>query len=385
VHTKRLHSFLLCAMITPRVSDLLGITNKIAPLGFAESWDNVGLQLGDPVRQVSRMMVALDPGTPAVEAAIEAGCQLLLTHHPFIFTPLKKISTTDEVGRLALLAAKSDLSIISLHTNLDIAAGGVNDLLAQRLGLQEAQPLRITGGEEFAKIALFVPHGFEERLLDALSPFMAPLGNYRDCSFQGDGVGRFKPLPGAQPFVGEVGALHQEPESRLEFLVPSERISAAVAALIKAHPYEEPAFDIYPVLNRGASRGLGRIGTLAEATTAAEFAVLVKAALSATGVRLVGERGRRVKKVALCGGSGASLLHEAARKGADLFVTGDVKYHEAREAEALGLAIVDAGHFATEHPMVTGLAALLREALQAKRFEAEVIEYQGERDPFSFW
>src|SRR5690349_4728203 len=133
-------------MITPRVSDILGITNKIAPADFAESWDNVGLQLGDPVSQVSRIMVALDPGAAAVEAAIAAGCQLLITHHPFIFTPLKKISTTDETGRLAILAAKNDLSIISLHTNYDIAQGGVNDLLAERLGLKGAQPLKITGG-----------------------------------------------------------------------------------------------------------------------------------------------------------------------------------------------------------------------------------------------
>jgi dinuclear metal center YbgI/SA1388 family protein len=372
-------------MITPRVSDILGITNKIAPLDFAESWDSVGLQLGDPVGQVSRIMVALDPGSPAVEAAIEAGCQLLITHHPFIFTPLKKISTTDEVGRLALLAAKSDLSIISLHTNYDIASGGVNDLLAQRLGLQETVPLRVTGGDEYAKIAVFVPHGFEGKLLDALSGFMAQIGNYRDCSFQGDGLGRFKPLPGAQPFVGEVGKRHEEPESRVEFLVQKERISAAVTALVKAHPYEEPAFDIYPVLNRGASRGLGRIGRLAEPTTAGAFAMLVKETLVANGVRLVGEPGREIRKIALCGGSGASLLHEAARKGADLLVTGDVKYHEAREAEALGLAIIDAGHFATEHPMVNGLAVALREALRGRNYESEVIEYQGERDPFRFW
>jgi dinuclear metal center YbgI/SA1388 family protein len=372
-------------MITPRVSDILGITNKIAPTGFAESWDNVGLQLGDPVRPVSRMMVALDPGAPAVEAAVQAGCNLLVTHHPFIFTPLKKIATTDETGRLAIFALKNDLSIISMHTNYDIALGGVNDQLAALLGLKETVPLRVTGADELVKVSVFVPHGFEEKLLDALSPYLAPLGNYRDCSFQGDGVGRFRALEGARPFVGAVGELHREPESRLEFLLPKERLTPAVTALKGAHPYEEPAFDIYPVLNRGESRGLGRIGALAEPVTAGEYAQTVKGALGAAGVRLVGEPGRRVKKVALCGGSGASLLHEAARKGADLLVTGDVKYHEAREAEALRIALIDAGHFATEVPMVKGLAAALRSLLEAKRLEAEVIEYQGERDPFSFW
>jgi len=345
----------------------------------------VGLQLGDPIGQVSRMMVALDPGRPAVEAAVEARCHLLITHHPFIFTPLKRISAADETGRLAILALKNDLSIISLHTNYDIAQGGVNDLLAERLGLKGALPLRVTGGDEYLKMVLFVPHGFEERLLGALSPFMAPIGNYRDCSFQGEGVGRFTPLAGAHPFVGAVGAGHEEKESRLEFLLARERVSAAVTALKGAHPYEEPAYDLYPVLNRGAQFGLGRIGTLAEPTSAGEFARFVKERLSAVGVRLAGDPGRQVKKVALCGGSGASLLHEAARKGADLLVTGDVKYHEAREAESLGVALLDAGHFATEIPMVQGLVAQLRGALQAKKFEAEVMEYQGEREPFSFW
>ena len=371
-------------MITPRVSDIVGITGKIAPSHLAESWDNVGLQLGDPVRQVSRIMVALDPGRPAVEAALESGCHLLITHHPFIFTPLKKISTADETGRLAILALKNDLAIISLHTNFDIARGGVNDLLAERLGVQGGVPLRVTGSEEFVKMTFFAPRGCEEKLLAALSPFMAPMGNYRDCSFQGEGVGRFTPLEGATPFVGEVGAGHREPESRVEFLVPKEKAAAAVAALKGAHPYEEPAYDLYPLLNRGGQRGLGRIGALAESVSAAEFALLVKERLGAPGVRLVGDPQRQVRKVALCGGSGASLLHEAARKGADLLLTADVKYHEAREAEALGVAVVDAGHFATEFPMVRGLAAQLRSALDVKRFEVEVIEYQGEREPFTF-
>jgi dinuclear metal center YbgI/SA1388 family protein len=345
----------------------------------------VGLQLGDPAGQVSRIMVALDPGSPAILAAVEARCQLLITHHPFIFTPLKKIAASDETGRLAILALKNDLSIISLHTNYDIARGGVNDLLAGRLGVEGALPLRITGAEELLKMVLFVPHGFEEKLLDALSPFMAPIGNYRDCSFQGDGIGRFTPIPGAIPFLGEVGVRHLEKESRLELLLVKERLSAALSALRGAHPYEEPAYDLYPVLNRGAARGLGRIGSLAAPTTAGQFALIVKERLGAAGVRLVGDPERRVQKVALCGGSGASLLHEAARKGADLLVTGDLKYHEAREAEALGMAVLDAGHFATELPMVEGLSEALRGALAAKKFETEVVAYQGEREPFSFW
>ncbi|UFS71645.1 Nif3-like dinuclear metal center hexameric protein [Geomonas sp. RF6] len=371
-------------MITPRLSDIVGITNKIAPLHLAESWDNVGLQVGDPAASVNRIMTALDPGRPAIEAAVQAGCNLLVTHHPFIFTPLKKIVATDEVGSLLLLAIKNDLGVISLHTNYDIVSGGVNDLLAARLGVQDPQPLKVTASQEFLKLVVFVPEGHEEALLKGLSPFSPHLGNYRDCSFQGAGVGRFTPLDGANPYLGKVGTPEAAQESRLELLVRKELLTPALAALKKAHPYEEPAFDLYPVLNRGEALGIGRIGTLPEALPAAAFAGIVKERLGAPALRLVGSPERSVRKVALCGGSGSSLLMEAARKGADLLVTGDLKYHEARDAEALGVAVIDAGHFATEYPMVDAMAQALREALAAKRFEAEVTAFKGEREPFSY-
>lgn len=371
-------------MIIPRISDIVGIINKIAPPGLAEGWDNVGLQLGDPEARAGRIMVALDPGRAAVEAAVEADCRLLVTHHPFFFAPLKKISAADETGRLAILALKSELGILSLHTNFDIAAGGVNDLLAQALGLSELEPLRVTGSRELVKLAVFVPQGDEEKLRLALSPFAVQLGPYRDCSFSAPGTGRFTPLAGAAPYLGRVGEPETQPENRLELLVDRERLSPLLAALKKAHPYEEPAFDLYPVLNRGESWGLGRIARLPEPVAALDYARLVKERLHCQGVRFVGDPERPVRKVALCGGSGMSLLHEAARKGADLLVTADVKYHEAREAEALGVALVDAGHFATERVMVDGVARALGQALEARRFETEIVAYKGEREPFIF-
>jgi dinuclear metal center YbgI/SA1388 family protein len=180
-----------------------------------------------------------------------------------------------------------------------------------------------------------------------------------------------------------VGTRESAEESRIEVLLRKSDLSAAVNALIKAHPYEEPAFDLYPLLNRGAMTGLGRIGMLREETTLAEFAAVVKERLGVAGLRYVGAAERTVRKVALCGGSGASLVRDAWRQGADLLVTGDVKYHEAREAEQLGVALVDAGHFATEIPMVRGVAALLRKVLEKKRFDAKVVEFEGEREPFS--
>jgi dinuclear metal center YbgI/SA1388 family protein len=370
-------------MTLPRVSDIVGIINKFAPFGRAEEWDNVGLQVGDPAAPAGKIMVALDPGKDALAAAAAAGCRLLLTHHPFIFKSLNRVSHSDPLGELLIFAIKNDLAVISLHTNLDVARGGVNDLLAQQLKVDACVPLKITHVAELIKLAVFVPKGSEEQVLEALFRFSTSIGNYRDCSFQAGGVGTYTPQVGAKPFLGRVGKRECAEESRVEVLLAKTDLSAALAALVKAHPYEEPAYDLYPLLNRGEACGLGRIGTLAAETTLAEFAAMVKEQLGLAGLRFVGAAGRRVCKVALCGGSGASLIREAWKQGADVLVTGDVKYHEARDAEALGLALVDAGHFATERPMIRGVADLLRGELEKKRFIAEVLTFEGEREPFS--
>jgi dinuclear metal center YbgI/SA1388 family protein len=371
-------------MISPKVSDIVGIINKIAPFRYAEEWDNVGLQVGDPGAPAERIMVALDPGRDVLEAAVADRCNLLLTHHPLIFTPLKKVSVTDPTGSLATLAIRHALTVVSLHTNFDIAAGGVNDLLAKRLDIASCQPLKTTGAEELVKLSVFVPQGHEQQVLDALFRFSGNIGNYRDCSFRSGGTGTFTPLTGARPFLGEVGKREEVGESRIEVLVRGTDVAAAVKALGKVHPYEEPAFDLYPLLNKGEERGLGRIGELGAVTTLGEFAAFVKERLGLQGLRYVGDAGRRVRKVALCGGSGASLLRTAQYQGADVLVTGDVKYHEAREAEMLGLALVDAGHFATERVMVQGLTALLEKELTESGFEATVLAFTGEREPFTY-
>lgn len=371
-------------MNIPKVSDVVGIINKIAPFATAEEWDNVGLQVGDPAAPAERIMVSLDPCREAIDAAIRQQCQLLLTHHPFIFKPLKRIALNEPLGSLISHAIKHDLAVVSLHTNLDIAAGGVNDLLAQRLGLGTCQPLKVTGVEELVKLAVFVPQGHEERVLDALSRFSGVIGNYRDCSFQAQGTGTFRPLEGARPFIGEIGRRERVEEVRLEVLLRKGDLAAALNALMKVHPYEEPAYDLYPLLNKGESRGLGRIGELPSPLSLREFALTVKERLAVDGIRMVGAADRAVKKVAVCGGSGAFLLREAHFRGADLLVTGDVKYHEAREAEDLGIALLDAGHFATERLMVGGVRELLETELTKKGFAATLTAYEGEREPFSF-
>lgn len=371
-------------MVIPKISDIAGIINKFAPVALAETWDNPGLQVGDPTGSAERIMVALDPCRAAMEAAVSSGCSLLVTHHPLIFNPLKRISSQDTIGSLLTFAIKNSLSVVSAHTNYDIADGGLNDLLAERLGLHTIEPLKAGSPEKLVKLAVFVPTGHEETIRTALVPHLMNLGNYAECSFQAAGTGTFKPLTGASPFAGEIGTRHYAEEIRLEFLLRENDLNSALKALRKAHPYEEPAFDLYPLLNKGRQGGIGRIGELSAACTLAEFSVAVKELLGALGVRVVGSGERQVRKVAVCGGSGAFLLHEAAFKGADVLVTGDIKYHEARDAESLGLAVVDAGHYATEAIAIGGIAAILAEGLAARGFAAEVLAFEGEREPFAF-
>ena len=340
------------------------------------------MQVGDPTMPSAKIMVALDPCKEAVDAAISADCRLLLTHHPLLFTPLKKISLADPTGSIVAAALKHDLAVVALHTNYDIAVGGVNDLLAQRLGVEGCEPLKQTGSDELVKLAVFVPTGHEEKVLDSLVPLSAFIGNYSDCSFGAEGTGTFKPLAGARPFLGEVGKRARVKETKLEVLLHRKDLAAAINALLKAHPYEEPAFDLYPVLNQGKTRGIGRIGRLAQPVALEQFAKMVKDRLEVETGRVAGDARRIVRKVALCGGSGMSLMRDAVYKGADVFVTGDIKYHEAREAEALGIALIDAGHFGTERLMIGGLAETLGMELAKRKMEAEIVPFIGEREPF---
>jgi len=373
-------------MKTAKLSDILGIIGKIAPSGLAESWDNSGLQLGDPKVVISRIMVALDATAAVVESALVSGCQLLVTHHPLIFKAQKSISTAVFPGNLIHAAIRGGLAVISMHTNYDIAEGGLNDLLAERIGLSGCMPLQVTSTQELVKLVLFVPAEHLERVRLALLPHGEQLGAYRDCSFAAAGEGTFAPLAGANPFIGSVGRQERVAEQRLELLVDRANLGRVLKTLISVHPYEEPAFDIYPLLNQGRQQGLGRIGRLAEPVSLADFSARLAQELQAPGLRFVGDPDSTVARVALCSGAGASLMRSAARAGADVLLTGDVKYHDARDAEELGIALIDAGHFPTEIIMVDQVADRLGRMLVAAGYgECEVLPCRVEYDPFRYF
>jgi len=328
-------------------------------------------------------MVALDATPTVVESALYSECQLLVTHHPLVFKALKSVSAATVQGRLIHSAIRGGLGVVSMHTNYDIAEGGLNDLLAERIGLAGCTPLQVTSAQELTKLVVFVPEGHLDQVRKALLPHAVQLGEYRDCSFAAPGEGTFTPLAGAEPFIGNVGQQERVREQRLELLVDRSNVSRAVKALLASHPYEEPAFDLYPLLNEGRALGLGRVGRLAEPLSLQAYAARIGTELSAPNLRFVGSPDVVVSKVALCSGSGASVMHAAVRAGADVLVTGDVKYHDAREAEELGIALIDAGHFPTEIIMVEAVAGRLASMLASAGYNGcQVVPCTLERDPF---
>jgi dinuclear metal center YbgI/SA1388 family protein len=368
-----------------RIQDLVGLVHNLYDLELAEDWDNVGLQVGDPGAPLERVMVALDAGLSAVKAARDVGAQALVTHHPLLFRPIKRLTPENAVGQVLWAAVRDGVAIISAHTNLDCAVEGLNSWLAERLGVLQGAPLQPVAGN-YLKLVVFVPSGHEQTVAEALfSAGAGKIGAYDQCSFRGRGEGTFRPGPGTSPFIGEPGRSEQIEEIRLETIVPKGRLVRVLEKMQKAHPYEEVAYDLISLQNQVPGAGLGRIGRLAQEMTLDAFAARVKDVLGCDHLRLIGSGHQTIHKVALCGGSGAGLLQAAHRQGADVLVTGDVKYHDARQAEELGIALIDAGHFATEKLMIENVAAALQRAARQRQWEIVFETYAGEHDPFRLY
>ena len=365
-----------------RIQDLIGLIHTDYPPSLAEDWDNVGLQVGDPAAPLERVLIALDVTAATLAEAEALAVQAIVTHHPLIFRPLKSITSLDPNSRLLMRAIAANIAVIAAHTNLDCGADGLNDWLAVKLGIKEALPLR-GGTLPLYKLVVYVPAGHERAVESALFAAGAgTIGAYDHCSFTSAGTGRFRSGATSVPFIGSPGQESTPPEIRIETIVSAERVSKVIDKLRKAHPYEEPAYDLLLLQNRRDDLGLGRIGRLPQPLPLQDYARQISAALGTNLLRLVGDPQRLVSKVACCGGSGASLLFDAQRQGADLLVTGDIKYHDARNALDLGLTLVDAGHFATEQVMVAGLAEKLRAAASVRQLPMEFIEAASGQDPF---
>lgn len=349
---------------------------RLAPPRLARDWDNVGLLVGDPTARVERVLVTLTVTREAVAEAVRLGAGLIVSHHPLWLKPLRQVRLDSAVGRLLQQLLAHGIAVFAAHTNLDAAPGGVNTCLAQALGFQEWRVLQPWEYEPLYKLVVFVPRGHEDTVREALGQAGAGhIGQYAFCTFQSPGTGTFLALAGANPYIGQVGELEKVAESRLETIVPASRLAQAVDKMLAAHPYEEVAYDIYRLENRGQEYGLGGVGRLVAETTLATLATRVKEALG-TQVKVYGDPDRRIEKVAFCGGAGGDLAAAASAAGAQVLVTGDVTYHQVLEALGMDLAVIDAGHAATEAPVLEPLAQYLQEQVP----ELPVQVFLPERD-----
>jgi len=307
--------------------------------------------------------LAVDPVETVVDEAIATGAQLLVTHHPLFLGGTTSVAATTAKGRVVHRLIAAGVGLHVAHTNADVANPGVSDALAGALELHDVEPLREQPGDPHDKLVTFAPPEAVDGLLDALSAAGAGvIGDYTRCGFLGDGVGTFRPGDASHPTVGAPGRVERTPEVRLEMAMPRRRRAAVVRALLAAHPYEEPAFDVFELATPAADRGLGRIGSLSAPMPLRDFTAHVAGRLPRTawGVRAAGEPSRVVRRVAVCGGSGGELAAIAAALGADALVTSDLKHHSTSEAVAdTGLALVDAAHWATEWPWLQQAATEL--------------------------
>lgn len=365
------------------VSDVIKIIEKIAPSALAEKWDNPGLQVGRMDWPVKTAWVALDPSPDVITAACRSKVDILITHHPLIFTPLKCVDFDSVAGSLIQKAAVNRLSIFSAHTNLDCAKDGLNDLLASRIGLKNTRALSWTDSSGRCKFVIYVPVKYETKVLEALFKTSAgTIGSYSCCSFRSSGKGTFKPGFSAKPFSGKRGKISDVDEVRIEAVAEKQDIPAIIAHIRESHPYETMAYDVYPLYEYDNSDGLGRVGELEEKTSFLLFARKIKKRLALKSIRITGNPELFVTHAAVCTGSGSSLMKDFIKSVAQVYITGDIRYHDARTAEAEGRGLIDIGHFASEHIVVKALAERLRAMIRKAGYDVLVKACGIERDPF---
>jgi dinuclear metal center YbgI/SA1388 family protein len=359
------------------VADLVRTMEAIAPACLAAPWDNVGLLVGDPDRQLQRVLLTIDCTRPVFDEALRAGASAIVSYHPPIYGGQKRFAA----GSIAYEAARADVAIYSPHTALDAADGGTNDVLADALAMTDRAPLRATlpAGQEEYKLVTFVPAEHADAVSRAVFDAGAGrIGKYSACSFRVAGTGTFFGEEGTSPAVGESGRLEQAPELRLETVVPAGRVGAVVRALRACHPYEEPAYDLV-VLARAPQRGFGRIGPVGQ-TTVRALLERIKGALGVTQVLVAGELDRVVTRAAVCAGSGGDLVPDAIAAGAEVLLTGELRHHDALAAVAAGMGVVCALHSASERVALASLQHRLAALLPG----LDVTRSTEDREPFMF-
>lgn len=357
------------------VQEIIDQVDSIAPPWLADEGDPIGLQTGRRNSPVSRVLVCVDVTPSVVEQAVGIGAEMIVSHHALIYSPLRSLERSSaRMDAIAKLVAE-DIAVYVAHTNYDSAPSGMNDVLAELLGVTITDSLSIRRTDPYLKLAVFVPVEALDAVRGALSTAGAGvIGNYSECDFTTRGKGHFRPLQGAEPYTGSIGKLEEVEEHKLEMILPQSLLSQAIDAMLSAHPYEEVAYDVYRLENRSITYGLGRVGTLEQPMELDKFAEIVEERLGVQGLRMVGDPSRLVKRVALCAGGGDFLIEHAHNAGADVYVTGTASYHRLLDADALGLAFIDAGHFETERPGMKDMAQRLDREMAENAVEVKYVE-----------
>lgn len=369
----------------PQVSDFMRVMERIAPASLAEQWDSVGLQIGDPNKRALRVMVALEATPAVVDEAIAREAGLLITHHPLLFKPVSTLAETSPETRLIAKLIRSGIALYAAHTNLDAAPGGTSQAMCDAVGIaHEGVLFPGPDPDSNVKFCVFTPASHIDAVIDAMASTGAGvIGDYTHCTFRSPGIGTFIPGEGANPYLGERGRLEQaDDEVRLETVCPRRRIGALVAAVRAAHPYEEPAFDIYPLENPSSGKhGFGAVGTLSKAESLAAFAESCKSAFGVSSVGVVGDPTKDIQRVAVFSGSGGEAARRWRTSLADVLVTGEMTHHHAADLLARGGAAVLVGHHASEVIVCELLAKRLAEAPELEEFEFEVLVSDHDQAP----
>lgn len=330
-----------------KIKDVISQLEKWAPPALQESYDNSGLIVGDRNVVVDKALLCLDSTEEIVDEAIEKGCNLIIAHHPIVFSGLKSLTGKNYIERTIIKAIKNDIAIYAIHTNLDNVQSGVNKMIAKKIGLQDLKVLAPKSGL-LSKLVFFCPSAETEKVRQAVFAVGAgTIGDYDSCSFNLDGKGTFKAGENTNPHVGERGKVHVEEEVRVETIVPNNLLGKVVSAMKTAHPYEEVAYDVYALSNSWNQVGSGMIGKLEKPMATADFLNHLKGVLKTDVIRHTKVLKQEVSKIAVCGGAGSFLLKTAMSKNADVFVTGDFKYHQFFDAEDK-ILIADVGHYESE-------------------------------------
>lgn len=356
----------------PFLHQIIKAIEKLAPTHLQESYDNAGLLTGNAQMEITGAILCIDITEEIIDEAIANQANLIISHHPLVFSAIKKFTPKSYVERTLLKAIKNDIAIYTAHTNLDAVLGGVNTHIANLIGLKEQYFLQ-TSSANLVKLVTYVPHAHLQAVQHAIFEAGAGhIGNYDSCSFTVQGTGNFRALDGANPFVGELNKIQYEPESRIETVLPAARQNAVIDALKKAHPYEEVAYDIFPMLNQSSTSGMGVVGVLPEPEDEILFLTRIKKLFKAGAIRHTKLLGKKIQKVALCGGAGSSLLPLAIKAGAQVFISGDFKYHQFFDADNQ-IVIADPGHFESEQFTTQIFLAIIQENFP--NFAVQITEY----------